>query len=130
MKSSIATVSISGTLEGKLRAVAEAGFDAVEIFENDLLSFPGTPRDVSTIIRDLGMKCSLFQPFRDFEGMPDAQHTATFDRAEGGTPLDLFGVRFGQTASTDLTLIIRTHEPQVWFLAEHLAETELVRSDK
>ncbi len=36
---------------------------------------------------------------------------AYFDRAEGGTPLDLFGVRFGQTASTDLTLIIRTHEP-------------------
>ncbi|MBA3745921.1 MAG: hypothetical protein H0W96_00250 [Solirubrobacterales bacterium] len=25
-------------------------------------------------------------------------------------PLDLFGVRFGQTASTDLTLVIRTHE--------------------
>jgi 4-hydroxyphenylpyruvate dioxygenase len=66
MKTSIATVSISGTLETKLRAVAEAGFDAVEIFENDLLSFPGTPRDVSTIIRDLGMQCSLFQPFRDF----------------------------------------------------------------
>ena len=36
---------------------------------------------------------------------------AVFDPAEGGTPLDLFGVRFGQTASTDLTLIIRTHEP-------------------
>ena len=36
---------------------------------------------------------------------------AYFDRAEGTTPLDIFGVRFGQTASTDLTLIIRTHEP-------------------
>ena len=36
---------------------------------------------------------------------------ANFDRAEGTTPLDLFGVRFGQTASTDLTLIIRTHKP-------------------
>lgn len=36
---------------------------------------------------------------------------ALFDPAEGNTPLDLFGVRFGQTASTDLTLIIRTHEP-------------------
>ena len=37
--------------------------------------------------------------------------TAYFDPAEGNTPLDLFGVRFGQTASTDLTLIIRTHKP-------------------
>jgi hypothetical protein len=36
---------------------------------------------------------------------------AYFDPAEGNTPLDIFGVRFGQTASTDLTLIIRTHKP-------------------
>ena len=70
MKTSIATVSISGSLEGKLRAVAEAGFDGVEIFENDLLGFPGTPREVGRMIRDLGMQCTLFQPFRDLEGMP------------------------------------------------------------
>ena len=31
-----------------------------------------------------------------------------YDGAEGGTPLDLINVRFGQTASTDLTLNIRT----------------------
>ncbi len=36
---------------------------------------------------------------------------AYFDAAEGKSPLDIFGVRFGQTASTDLTLIIRTHKP-------------------
>jgi hypothetical protein len=36
---------------------------------------------------------------------------AFFDKAEGKTPLDLLGVRFGQTASTDLTLIIRTYKP-------------------
>jgi len=36
---------------------------------------------------------------------------AYFDPAEGNTPLDLFGVRFGQTASTDLTLLIRTQQP-------------------
>jgi hypothetical protein len=36
---------------------------------------------------------------------------AYFDAAEGNSPLDIFGVRFGQTASTDLTLIIRTHQP-------------------
>jgi hypothetical protein len=36
--------------------------------------------------------------------------TPVFDPAEGHTPLDLFGVRFGQTASTDLTLIIRTYK--------------------
>ena len=38
----------------------------------------------------------------------------------------------GDDGTNDLLVsnIIRTHEPQVWFLAEHLAETELVRSDK
>jgi 4-hydroxyphenylpyruvate dioxygenase len=82
MKSSIATVSISGTLEGKLRAVADAGFDGVEIFENDLLSFPGSPAEVGRIIRDLGMECTLFQPFRDFEGMPPEQRARAFDRME------------------------------------------------
>ncbi len=36
---------------------------------------------------------------------------AYFDPSDQNTALDLYGVRFGQTASTDLTLIIRTHEP-------------------
>ncbi|HUQ52931.1 MAG TPA: TIM barrel protein [Gammaproteobacteria bacterium] len=82
MRTSIATVSISGSLEGKLRAVAEAGFDGVEIFENDLLGFPGTPREVGRIIRELGMQCALFQPFRDLEGMPPEQLARAFQRME------------------------------------------------
>lgn len=97
MKTSIATVSISGTLEGKLRAVADAGFDAVEIFENDLLSFPGTPRDVGRMIKDLGMACSLFQPFRDLEGMPPAQRQRAFDRMER---------KFDVMAELDVDLIL------------------------
>jgi starvation-inducible DNA-binding protein len=38
----------------------------------------------------------------------------------------------GDDGTNDLLVsnIIRTHEPQVWFLAEHLAATELVRSDR
>ena len=53
MLTSIATVSISGSLESKIRAVADAGFNGVEIFENDLLGFPGSPRDVGRMIRDV-----------------------------------------------------------------------------
>ena len=68
MKTGIATVCISGDLEEKLRAIAEAGFDGVEIFENDLLSFDGSPRDVGKRIRDLGLECLVFQPFRDSKG--------------------------------------------------------------
>lgn len=41
MKTSIATVSLSGTLSEKLDAIAATKCDAVEIFENDLRSWNG-----------------------------------------------------------------------------------------
>ena len=82
MKTSIATVSISGTLTEKLQAIAAAGFDGVEIFENDFLAFDGPPREVGRMVRDAGLEITLFQPFRDFEGMPEPQRHRAFDRAE------------------------------------------------
>lgn len=82
MKTSVATVCLSGDLSEKLQAIAAAGFRGVEIFENDLLSYNGTPAQVATEVADLGLKVVTFQPFRDFEGMPDAQRKRTFDRAE------------------------------------------------
>ncbi|SOC48224.1 hypothetical protein SAMN05892877_1444 [Rhizobium subbaraonis] len=36
MKTSITTVSISGELPEKLKAIANAGFDVVQIFETSL----------------------------------------------------------------------------------------------
>lgn len=71
MKSSIATVSLSGTLAEKLVSIAERGFDAAEIFENDLLSAAQSAAEIGTLARDLGLVISIFQPFRDFEGLPD-----------------------------------------------------------
>jgi 4-hydroxyphenylpyruvate dioxygenase len=82
MRTSIATVCLSGGLSEKLQAIASAGFRGVEIFENDLLSYHGTPTDVAKEIAALGLTLITFQPFRDFEGMPDGQRRRTFDRAE------------------------------------------------
>jgi 4-hydroxyphenylpyruvate dioxygenase len=82
MRTAIATVCLSGGLDEKLDAIAAAGFRSVEIFENDLLSSNGTAADVAKHAKDLGLKIAVFQPFRDFEGMPDAQRGRTFDRAE------------------------------------------------
>jgi 4-hydroxyphenylpyruvate dioxygenase len=82
MQTSIATVSLSGGLAEKLEAIAAAGFTGVEIFESDLLSFNGTPRDVARMVAALGLKIVTFQPFRDFEGMPEPQRSRTFARAE------------------------------------------------
>jgi 4-hydroxyphenylpyruvate dioxygenase len=81
-KFSIATVSLSGALDEKLRAIAAAGYDEVEIFEADLLSWSGSPREIGQMCRDLGLKICAFQPFRDFEGMPEPQRARNFHRAE------------------------------------------------
>jgi len=82
MLTSIATVSISGNLESKLRAIANARFNGVEIFENDLLTSTASSRQIAALLRDLGLECTLFQPFRDFEGMPTQLRARTFDRLE------------------------------------------------
>jgi 4-hydroxyphenylpyruvate dioxygenase len=79
---SIATVSLSGTLPDKLEAAARVGFDAVEIFENDLLTYGGSPRSVRDLAEGLGLKIVLYQPFRDFESMPEPQRARNLDRAE------------------------------------------------
>lgn len=81
MLRSIATVSISGTLLEKLHAIAAAGYQGVEIFENDLLYYTGTPADIRHLATDLGLKITLFQPFRDFEGASRSQFAANMERA-------------------------------------------------
>src|ERR1700682_2569317 len=79
---SIATVSLGGTLVEKLTAIAAAGFDGIEIFENDLLYFDGSPADVNRLARDLGLRILLFQPFRDFEAVPRDRWESNLVRAE------------------------------------------------
>ena len=89
MQRSIATVSLSGTLPEKLEAAAAARFDGVEIFENDLVYFDGSPRQVRQRAADLGLDILLFQPFRDFEGAPRDRLARNLDRAE--RKFDLMG---------------------------------------
>ncbi|AMW14078.1 4-hydroxyphenylpyruvate dioxygenase [Streptomyces qaidamensis] len=81
MRTSIATVSLSGSLTEKLDAAARAGFDGVEIFENDLLASPLTPEDVRTRCADLGLRIDLYQPMRDIEAVPEAEFARNLRRA-------------------------------------------------
>jgi 4-hydroxyphenylpyruvate dioxygenase len=104
MKTSIATVSISGDLREKLAAIAAAGFDGVEIFENDFLAFDGSPAEVGRMVRDYRLEITLFQPFRDFEGLPEPQRSRAFDRAE--RKFDLM-----QELGTDLILACSSVSP-------------------
>ena len=93
-----------GTLVEKLQAIAAAGFDGVEIFENDFLAFDGSPREVGRMVADADLKITLFQPFRDFEGMPEPQRQRTFDRAE--RKFDIM-----QELGTDLMLVCSNVSP-------------------
>ncbi|SSC65947.1 bifunctional sugar phosphate isomerase/epimerase/4-hydroxyphenylpyruvate dioxygenase family protein [Ciceribacter selenitireducens] len=104
MKTSIATVSISGDFEEKLAAIARAGFDGIEIFENDFLAFDRSPAEVGRMVRDHGLEVTLFQPFRDFEGMPEPFQSRNFDRAE--RKFDLMA-----ELGTDLMLICSNTSP-------------------
>ena len=107
MKTSIATVSLSGTLDEKLEAIAAARFDAVEIFENDLVTFNGTPADVRDACRELGLDIVTLQPFRDFEGMPARQRERAFARAE--RKFDVM-----QELGCDLLMICSNVSPDAW----------------
>ena len=98
MQRSIATVSLSGTLSEKLEAIAAAGFDGVEIFENDLLYDDGSPRSIRQMCADLGLAITLFQPFRDFEGCRRDRLQRNIDRVE--RKFDLM-----QELGTDLVLV-------------------------
>jgi 4-hydroxyphenylpyruvate dioxygenase len=82
MRRSIATVSLSGTLEEKLKAIAAAHFGAIELFESDLITFDGPPGEVRALAGDLGLSIDLYQPFRDFEAVPDDLFQRNLDRAE------------------------------------------------
>ncbi|RYY96499.1 MAG: sugar phosphate isomerase/epimerase and 4-hydroxyphenylpyruvate domain-containing protein, partial [Comamonadaceae bacterium] len=82
MHRAIATVSLSGTLRQKLEAIAAAGFDGIELFENDFIHFKGSAAELGRITADLGLRIDLYQPFRDFEGMPQAQFERSLARAE------------------------------------------------
>lgn len=82
MKTSIATVCISGTLEEKLAACAAAGFDGVELFEQDLITSPLSPEEVRERAARLGLTLDLYQPFRDLEGVEPEQFALNLERLE------------------------------------------------
>jgi len=102
--SCIATISVNGPLRTKLRAIADAGFEHVEIFESDLLASPEPVHVIGAMMRDLGLACVAFQPFRDFEGMPAAERARVFDRAE--RKFDVL-----QELGTDLMLVSSNVSP-------------------
>ncbi|MGR3700934.1 MAG: bifunctional sugar phosphate isomerase/epimerase/4-hydroxyphenylpyruvate dioxygenase family protein [Paracoccaceae bacterium] len=105
MKTGIATVSIAGDFATKLGAIAAAGFDGIEIFEQDFLASDLSPRAAGQMVRDHGLEVLLFQPFRDFEGLPAPLRARAFTRARRKFALM-------NELGTDLMLICSSVHPQ------------------
>jgi len=105
-KTSIATVCLSGDLEEKLVAIQRAGFDGIEIFEQDFIGSHLRPEDVRQMVADHGLEITLFQPFRDFEGLPKgALRDRAFSRAK-------YKFEVMQRLGTDLVLICSSTHPE------------------
>ena len=81
MRTSIATVCLSGSLVRKLHACAEAGFDGVEVFEPDLVAAPESPEEIRALADRLGLTLDLHQPFRDAEGVDEEEFARVLHRA-------------------------------------------------
>ncbi|GGN98705.1 hypothetical protein GCM10010112_91850 [Actinoplanes lobatus] len=79
---SIATACLSGTIEDKLAAAAAAGFDGIEIFENDLIASAWSPARIRQECARRGLTIEAYQPFRDFEAVPARRLRANLRRAD------------------------------------------------
>ena len=82
MRTSIATVCLSGGLVEKLQACATAGFDGVEIMDADLIAAYESPEEIRALCQRLGLTIDLFQPFRDVEGVADDVFADNLRRAD------------------------------------------------
>ena len=82
MKHSIATVSLSGTLPEKIKAIAKAQYDGVELFENDLLASNVKPEELRKMLEDLNLELVGLQPFRDYEAMPEPFKSRNLERVK------------------------------------------------
>ncbi|WP_171182367.1 sugar phosphate isomerase/epimerase, partial [Ruegeria sp. HKCCD8929] len=104
---SVSTTSIPGDLAEKLRAIAGAGFDGVELHEPDLIAFDGPPSQIRELASDHGLKICLLQPFHNLEGQTGGDREHAFERlkhklnlmSELGTDVLLIGSAFEADAA-------------------------------
>lgn len=82
IRTSVATVSLSGSLREKMTAISEAGFDGFELFEPDLVSSPYRPSDIAAQAADLGLSIDLYQPFRDLDSADESRYQRNLVRLQ------------------------------------------------
>jgi len=76
------TITLAGPLEGKLRAVGEAGFTQVMLNANDIAGHPAGAQAAIATVRKSGLRVTGFQVLRDFEGLSGHLHAYKVDIAK------------------------------------------------
>ena len=76
------TVTLAGSLEGKLRAVREAGFGQIMLSARDVVEHPGGEAAAVSLVRSSGLRVTGFQVLRDFEGLSGHLHAYKVDIAK------------------------------------------------
>jgi len=75
------TITLAGPLEGKLRAVREAGFSQIMLQARDIAGHPGGEAAAIDAVRASGLRVTGFQVLRDFEGLSGHLHAYKLDIA-------------------------------------------------
>jgi sugar phosphate isomerase/epimerase len=76
------TVTLAGSLEGKLSAVRDAGFGQIMLSARDLVEHPGGEAAAISLVRQSGLRVTGFQVLRDFEGLSGHLHAYKVDIAK------------------------------------------------
>lgn len=139
----------SHTLPLKLKAIADAGFDAIELSMPDILAYGKMlygqeldPKDydalveigktIKTLVEEHNLKILMLQPFANFEGWPkdsDARKDA-FERAEGWMRImEAVGTDMLQVGSSDAPGISSSIDDLAGDLAE-LADMCVARGQR
>lgn len=95
------TVTFGGTFADKVKATAQAGFAGIEVWAEDLTTYPGGPKEAAKLVADNGLEIYDVQVLRDFEAQTAARRAAARDDAER-----FFDVM--QAAGADMLLVCAT----------------------
>ena len=76
------SITLAGPLEGKLKAVRDAGFDQIMLQARDIVGHPGGEAVAVAAVRASGLRVTGFQVLRDFEGLSGHLHEYKVDIAK------------------------------------------------
>jgi sugar phosphate isomerase/epimerase len=76
------TISLAGPLEGKLKAIREAGFSQVMLSAKDVVGHNDGLEAAVRAVKESGLRVTGFQVLRDFEGLSGHLHAYKVDVAK------------------------------------------------